>query len=458
MKKYFIVAMAILATLVSCNNGGDGADLGNVYADDPYMAGKLDMFNQTPLSYNDIVMFGDDWLDLGEWRAFFGGTKISNRGIRGDKAAFLPARTDSVASKKPLKVFVSAGANDIRGGTDAKTVQADLRKVFARFGKLSPKTALYYLNCVPTADMTPAQKDELTKLNTAMAEGAAKGKYTCIDLCSALAQGIADGTYSWNGGKYLNGAGYEAYTKLIAEAVGSQALNHAADKESEEIEKYLEGWYGSCDPANCMPPDYYRHKLSVFRSLPAAYNGIVMLGNSLTDFVRWEDILPGVNVIGRGIAGDMIEGMALRLDEVAAQRPNKVFVMAGCNNLVKHPGTDPLAVLEKNLDLVRKIHSACPLATVYVQSILPLNPLDPACKEFNPAADKINAALKEAAKTNDFIFIDVTTPLKDENGDLRLECTTDGCHLNATGYFTWATELLQASRLMVIGDPYQNAK
>jgi lysophospholipase L1-like esterase len=132
--------------------------------------------------------------------------------------------------------------------------------------------------------------------------------------------------------------------------------------------------------------------------------------------------------------------------------------MAGCNNLVKHPGTDPLTVLEKNLDLVRKIHSACPLATVYVQSILPLNPLDPACKEFNPAADKINAALKEAAKTNDFIFIDVTTPLKDENGDLRLECTTDGCHLNATGYFTWATELLQASRLMVIGDPYQNAK
>lgn len=457
MKKYFIVAMAILATLISCNSGGDGTVQDNVYADDPYMAGKLDVFNQTPVSNDDIVMFGDDWLDLGEWASFFGVTNIRNRGIRGDKAALLPARTDSIASKKPLKVFVSAGANDIRGGGDSKTIQADLRKVFARFEKLSPNTALYYLNCVPTADMTSAQKDELLKLNTAMAEGAAKGGYTCIDLCGTLAQGIADGTYSWNGGKYLNGAGYEAYTGLIAEAVGSQALNHAADVENGQVEKYLEGWYGCGDPASCMPPDYYRHKLSVFRSLPPAYNGIVMLGNSLTDFVRWEDLLSGVNVIGRGIAGDMIEGMALRLDDVAAQKPNKVFVMAGCNNLVKYPETDALAVFEKYLDLVRKIHSSCPKATVYVQSILPLNPIDPACKEFNPAADKVNAALKEAAKTNDFIFIDVTAPLKDENGDLRLECTTDGCHLNATGYFTWATELLQTSRLMIIGDPYLNA-
>ena len=63
--------------------------------------------------------------------------------------------------------------------------------------------------------------------------------------------------------------------------------------------------------------------------------------------------------------------------------------------------------------------------------------------------------IKEAAKAADYYFIDITSPLKDENGDLRLECTTDGCHLNATGYFTWATELLQLSRLLVIGNPYE---
>ena len=64
-------------------------------------------------------------------------------------------------------------------------------------------------------------------------------------------------------------------------------------------------------------------------------------------------------------------------------------------------------------------------------------------------------ALNEAAKVNDYYFLDIASPLKDENGNLRMECTTDGCHLNSTGYFTWATELLQLGRLLVIGNPYK---
>ncbi|MBR5056517.1 MAG: hypothetical protein IKX03_04915, partial [Bacteroidales bacterium] len=77
-----------------------------------------------------------------------------------------------------------------------------------------------------------------------------------------------------------------------------------------------------------------------------------------------------------------------------------------------------------------------------------------AFKTVNPAAEKINNALREASKTGDYLFVDLISPLKNENDELRLECTTDGCHLNSTGYFTWATELLQLSRLLVIGNPY----
>ena len=456
MKKYFIIAMAVLATLASCNGGGNTVSPAATYETDAYMNGRFDLFNQCPLAYNDIVMLGDDWVDQGEWCDFFDNTKIKNRGILRDKAAWLPARIDSVAAKKPAKLFVSAGLNDIREGASAKVVSDNLLKLFTRIGKISPKTEIFYVNAVVLPELTAEQKAEVASLNENMAQAAAKKGFTNIDLNSALEAGIADGTYSWNGGKYLNGAGFEAYTKLLEEYVGCPALNHAADKEDAAIDKYLEGWYGGCDPATCYPADYYKHRLSVYRSLPVRSNGVIMLGDSLTDYAEWNDLFPGFDfpILNRGIAGDMIEGLALRLDEVAAQQPNKIFILVGTNNLIKYPEVEEIAVLQNYLDLVKKVNQACPKATVYVQSILPLNPIDPAFKTVNPAAEKINNALREASKTGDYLFVDLISPLKNENDELRLECTTDGCHLNSTGYFTWATELLQLSRLLVIGNPY----
>lgn len=457
MKKNLIIAMAVLATLVSCNGGGSFVSLADTYETDAYMSGRLDVFNQCPLAYNDIVMLGDDWIDQGEWHDFYDNNKIKNRGILRDKAAWLPARLDSIVAKKPAKVFVSAGLNDICEGAAAKEVADNLNNVFSRIARVTPKTECYYINAVALPALTDAQKAEVAALNEMMEKAAGKGGFTYIDLNSALEGGIADSTYSWNGGRYLNGAGFEAYAKLLAEHIGSDALNKAADKESDAVDAYLQGWYGVCDPATCYPSDYYLHRVSVFRSLPVKGNGVIMLGDSLTDYAEWNDLFNSFNfpILNRGIAGDMIEGVELRLDEVAAQKPNKIFLLVGCNNLLKYPEGDDVAVFQKLVDLVKKVHEACPKATVYVQSLLPLNPMDPAFKTVNPATEKINKALKEAAKAADYYFIDITSPLKDENGDLRLECTTDGCHLNATGYFTWATELLQMSRLLVIGNPYE---
>lgn len=460
MKKYFIIAMAIMATLVSCNGGGNTVSVAQTYETDAYMNGRLDLFNQCPIIPGDIVMLGDDYFDQGEWRDFYDNAKVRNRGILRDKAAFLPARIDSVASKKPAKIFVSAGLNDIREGASAKETADNLMKVFARIKRLSPKTERYYVNAVTLPGLTAEQKAEVAALNETMANAAEKNGFVNIDLCSALSQGIADGIFSWNGGRFLNGAGFEALTQTLAGSVGCEALNHPVDKENTAVEKYLENWYGCCDPATCYPAEYYTHRVSVYRSLPVRSNGVVLLGDSLTDYAEWNDLFPGFTfpILNRGIAGDMIEGMELRLDEVAAQQPNKIFILAGCNNLVKYPEVDEATVLQKYLAFVKKVHETCPKASVYVQSILPLNSLDPAFKTANPAAEKINMALKEAAKIGNYIFIDITTPLKDDNGELRLECTTDGCHLNATGYFTWATELLQLSRILVIGNPYEELK
>lgn len=453
MKKFILTAMAAIMTLSACNNTAEPVE--NIYESNTYLNGKVDLYNVLPVAENDIVMVGDDYIDLGEWAAFYGSNTIKNRGIRGDMATALINRIDSIAAKKPAKVFISAGHNDIRAGIKTADVAAALEKVFARIHKISPKTELYYINIASNDSFTEELKADVKDLNEMMAKKA-KNSFTYIDLNEALADGIDNGTYSACNGRYLNGKGYEVFAKLLAPYVGLDALNAAVEEDNTAVDKYLEGWYGKCQPGTCMPPEYYTHKLSVFRSLPETHNGIILLGDSLTDFANWDELLPGFNVINRGIAGDMTEGILCRLDEIEADQPNKIYLMAGCNDLSKDPDKDVLDVWSSYEKLIKAIKAKFPKATLYVQSVLPFNPIEgEGYKEFNKKAEQLNTLLLAAKKDYKYIYVDITTPIKDEFDDLRLECTTDGCHLSATGYFTWATELLQIGRLLVIGDPYQ---
>lgn len=451
MKKFFLIAMAAIATLTACNNAAEQTE--DIYRTNTYMYGRTDLFNVLPVAENDIVMVGDDYTDLGEWASFYGSNTIKNRGIRGDKASAVINRIDSVAAKKPAKLFLSEGYNDIKDGAKAGDVVKNLEKVMARIHKISPKTELYFINIANSCGLTEEQKAEAAEVNAQMDK--VKKNFTCIDLAGALEQGLADGTFSGCNGLYLNGAGYEAYAKLLAPYVGMEALNSAVEEDNTEVDAYLQGWYGKNEPGTCMPAEYYSHKLSVFRSLPDTHNGIVLLGDSLTDFANWDELFPGFNIVNRGIAGDMIDGITCRLDELEADQPNKIYVMAGCNDLGKYPEKDILDVWSSYEKLIKAIHAKFPKATLYIQSILPVSPADgEGYKEFNKKAENLNKILLAGKKEMNYIFVDLTEPLKDEYEDLREECTTDGCHLTATGYLTWATELLQIGRLIVIGDPY----
>jgi len=463
MKSRLILMAAVVAAFASACTGNSTSTEPEWYADEAYFIGRNSLFNELPVSSGDIVMVGDDYIDLGEWRAFFAKDNIKNRGIRGDATAHILYRIDSVAAHKPAKIFLSAGLNDIIHGAKAEVPAAGVKAIVSRIKKLSPETEIYYLNTVSPVDLSAEQQEEVKKLNETVLKDAASKKFTCIDLASALNEGIKDGSYSYNGGVYLNGAGYEAYARLIQEYVGSDALNKAADDKyadkDEELSEYLKGWYGIHSPEGCMLPVYYKSRLSVFRSLPETHNGVLLLGDSLTDFAEWNDLLPKFHVYARGIAGDMIEGIALRSDEIVADQPNKIFIMAGSNNFTKHPEKDVLAYWNSYEALIKKVKKECPKATVYVQSVLPANPILGAdYNDYNKKAGDLNKILQAGAQPDGYIYIDLTAPLTDENGDLRLECTTDGCHLNATGYLTWATQLLEIGRILVVGDPYTENK
>ncbi|PRD47358.1 GDSL-type esterase/lipase family protein [Sphingobacterium haloxyli] len=180
----------------------------------------------------------------------------------------------------------------------------------------------------------------------------------------------------------------------------------------------------------------YTEKLAEFRKMPVLPNAIIFIGNSLTDAGRWNDILPELPVLNRGISGDISYGVLARLDEITRHQPEKVFLMIGVNDLKR--GVPTMNIIENYARIIRKIKQQTPITKIYLHSVLPVNP-DKLVASFkavkNGDIQLLNEGLKRLSQTQDGVcFIDLHTILADGLGNLRAEITPDGIHLEVVAY------------------------
>ena len=432
MKKLLYVA-TVAAVLAGCLAGCTQRPVAKPdwFTNSAYFEEKNGLYEELPIYPTNIVMVGDDYIDRGLWSEFFGDTTIKNRGITYDATEHVLYRIGKIASQHPAKIFVSAGWNDVLHGTASETIVANVCDIFARIHKASPKTKCYWLNIVSTNDLTADQRAAVESVNKEVALKSIKGGFEAIDIQAALRQGVEDGTYSWDGGKFLNGAGYEALAQAIERQIGKPHLNHAADKEDAlEVS------------------DYYKHRVSIFRSLPETDQMIIMLGNSLINNGPWAELFPLGLVVNRGISGDVAEGVDQRLDEIVGDNPAKIFLITGTNDFINEPELPAIKLWDRYEKLIKDIRAQLPETELYVQSMLPLNPKTKFYAGFNDRAAELNKLLDAGSGRYGYYFIDIASRLTDENGDLQEECTSDGIHLSAIGYFKWASELARGNRMM----------
>ena len=79
-------------------------------------------------------------------------------------------------------------------------------------------------------------------------------------------------------------------------------------------------------------PGNYDQKVANFRSYPNSKKDIVFLGNSITDYGEWTELLQLPEAKNRGISGDITFGILERLDEVTEGSPAKIFSKPVGNN------------------------------------------------------------------------------------------------------------------------------
>jgi len=177
---------------------------------------------------------------------------------------------------------------------------------------------------------------------------------------------------------------------------------------------------------------YYNAKASNFETYEDKANEIVFLGDSITDWCNWSELLNNNRVINRGIGGDIIPGVLYRLKEVTRSEPEKVFIMIGTNDLA---GDYSVSDIKENYKrLIEEYQTQSPATEIYVQSVLPTNG-----DESRPNEDirSINNHLKTMADSMTYTYIDLHTAFLNDDDELDMQYSYDGLHLNGKGYLVW---------------------
>lgn len=189
--------------------------------------------------------------------------------------------------------------------------------------------------------------------------------------------------------------------------------------------------------------NYYVERTKFFELLHPAPKPVVFLGNSITEAGPWSEVLPGINVINRGISGDNSWGVLNRLNQVIATKPSKIFLLIGVNDLKRGV---PVEYVVKNYDrIAAAIKATLPKTKLHLQSVLPVHEPMLAniyAKISNEKIKQLNEGLKQVAAKYNMPFIDLYNEVfVDEKGQMRRDYTTDGLHCKPAGYLAWADYL-----------------
>ncbi len=189
-------------------------------------------------------------------------------------------------------------------------------------------------------------------------------------------------------------------------------------------------------------PDIFQPRMAMFKAMPIGKKDIVFVGNSITFWGDWPELLKSARYKNRAIPGDTSYGLLELLAEGIIGNPKSIFIMIGINDLARGIPVDTIQNNYKRaLALIRQ-HST--KTKIYFQSILPVNDNFGKLKNhYKRAAEipAINNFLKEWTKQEGVGYVNLFDVMADADGKLKETYTWDGVHLMIEGYRQWVDEL-----------------
>lgn len=178
----------------------------------------------------------------------------------------------------------------------------------------------------------------------------------------------------------------------------------------------------------------------------------ILLGDSLSLWFPVQMLPSDRNWLNQGISGETSEGLLKRLDLFDKTQPEVIFVMIGINDLIR--GFSDETILTNQQQIVRYLRRVHPQAKIVVQSILPHGEQkatwegrDRLLSIPNSRIRELNQQLKAIAQEEEVSYLDLYPLFADAEGNLKMEMSSDGLHLNPQGYLVWRSALIVFNQL-----------
>jgi lysophospholipase L1-like esterase len=176
--------------------------------------------------------------------------------------------------------------------------------------------------------------------------------------------------------------------------------------------------------------------------------GIVFVGDSLTQRYPLNEFFPGLHVYNRGIDGDTTVGLLKRLDlSIFDLKPTTVVLQIGTNDLQVEGITKDLTIVNIQ-KIVKAIQTTLPAIHLILVSLYPVNlSIDKLVNKFivgprtNEDIKSINQAI---ANIQGVKFVNVYPHLLNEDKELNMQYSKEGLHLSLAGYATITPYIRQA--------------
>ena len=159
----------------------------------------------------------------------------------------------------------------------------------------------------------------------------------------------------------------------------------------------------------------------------------LFVGDSLIEYLDWQERFPDHTVINLGAAGESVQGLLSRtviIQEVCSNA-DFIFIMSGINNVAM--GDNDFIDFYKII--IEKLSILYPDARIFINSLLPVS------VDFisNELIQRTNEFLKVLADKMNVLYLDIYRKFIDTKGmPIREYLLEDGVHLSRAGYAVWS--------------------
>ena len=203
-------------------------------------------------------------------------------------------------------------------------------------------------------------------------------------------------------------------------------------------------------PNDAAPASSAPSKKDSDRVTSKYFNDAVFIGDSISVGIKLYEVMQNTDVFASvGISLENIftnkavkldDGSKVTIFEALDDKPyKKAYIMLGANSLMSSH-EELIKQYGRVIDEVRtRVGDDC---IVYIQSVLPVyeelfHKKYPHNTVTNADIESFNVLLSELSAQKDVHYLDVASVIKDENGSLPPEYTSDGLHIGSELYIKW---------------------